>query len=327
MKAMVYQQYGPPEVLHLKDVPKPTPQANEVLVKIQATTVTAADYRLRAANFPPGFWLMARLGFGLTGPRKNILGGVLAGEVEAVGQSVTQFKVGDPVYAMTGASLGAYAEYICLPQDGAIALKPDNLTYKEAATIPFGALTALYFLRDLGKVQPGQKVLVYGASGSVGTAAVQIAKYLGAEVTGVCSTTNLELVKSLGADAVIDYTQEDFTQNGETWDVILETVGKRSFSACKKALKKDGLCLLVAAGLPEFLNVLWTAIIGGKKAIGGVSPERKEDLRFLKSLIEAGDLKPVIDKHYPFEQLPEAHRYAEKGHKKGNVAVSLVGQV
>jgi NADPH:quinone reductase-like Zn-dependent oxidoreductase len=263
---------------------------------------------------------------GLRKPNKSILGADLAGEIEAVGKDVKLFKKGDQVYGSDGNGLGAYAEYKCMSEAGALTIKPANMSYEEAVAIPFGALTALYFLQDKGNIQSGQKVLINGASGSVGTAAIQLAKYFGAEVTGVCSTTNLELVKSLGADKVIDYTQQDFTASGETYDLILDpVVGKTSFSRCKNSLKQNGRYLAVAGGLPELIQMLWTSMIGSKKVIfgGGEACERKESLVFLKELIEVGKLRPVIDRRYPLEQIVEAHRYVDKGHKKGNVVITV----
>ncbi|HXQ39389.1 MAG TPA: NAD(P)-dependent alcohol dehydrogenase [Anaerolineales bacterium] len=322
MKAVVYEKYGSPDVLEYQEVNKPAPKDNEVLIKVYATTVTVADFRSRSFTVPPAFWLPARITLGITKPKKPILGVELAGEIESVGKDVKRFKKGDRVFAATLISYGAYAEYKCLPEDAAIAIKPSNLTYEEAAALPIGARTALHYLRK-ANVQPGQKVLVYGSSGSVGTYAVQLAKYFGAEVTGVCSTANVELVKSLGADQVIDYTAEDFSANGETYDVIFEAVDKSSFSACVKALKKDGIYLNATSPLPGF-QMLWTKMTTDKKLfLGENPPESAEDLILLKELVEAGQLKPVIDRCYPLEQIVEAHRYVDKGHKKGNVVITV----
>jgi NADPH:quinone reductase-like Zn-dependent oxidoreductase len=326
MKAIVYEKYGPPEVLQLKEVEKPTPKEDEVLVKVYATTVTTGEVNARGFTFvPPGFGPLPRLMLGLRKPKKTILGSDLAGEIEAVGKDVKQFKEGDQVFGIDSNGSGAYAEYVCRPEEGALAIKPANITYEEAAAVPFGACTALYFLRDKGNIQSGQKVLINGASGGVGTYAVQLAKYYGAEVTGVCSTRNLELVKSLGADKVIDYTKEDFTQSGETYDIIFDMVGKSSFSRCKSSLKQNGFYLAVAGGLKELIQMLWTSVIGSKKVIfgGGLASERKDYLLFFKELIEAGKLKAVIDRRYPLEQMAEAHRYVDKGHKKGNVVITV----
>lgn len=320
MKAIVCTEYGSPDVMQLKEVVKPTPKENEVLIKIYATTVTSADLRIRKADpFPVRFF------YGFIRPKNStVLGSELAGEIEAVGKNVKQFKVGDSVFAGAGISLGANAEYICLPEEGAVAIKPSNMTYEEAASVPFGATTSLIFLRDKGKIQSGQEVLIYGASGALGMAAVQLAKFFGTQVTGVCSTAKLELVKSLGADNVIDYTKEDFTQSGKIYDIIFDTSGKSPFSGCLSSLKNNGLYLrAVHINLSPILRGLWTSITSSKKVIGGVAIERKEDLIFLKELIEAGKMKSVIDRHYPLEQTAEAHRYIEQGHKKGNVIINV----
>ena len=323
MKAIVYHQYGAPDVLQLQTVEKPVPNENEVLVKVHATTVTAADTRVRSFTVPRSIWLPARIALGVRKPKNKILGAELAGEIESVGKEVKRFKQGDLVFAATLPNFGAYAEYKCLPEDVAISLKPSNLTAEEAAALPIGGRAALHYLRK-ANIQSGQNVLVYGASGSVGSYAVQLAKYFGAEVTGVCSSSNLNLVKSLGADRVIDYTVEDFSTNGETYDVIFEAVDKSSFSACMRSLKPEGVYLNITAPLPG-LRMLWAQMTSGKRLILGESiPEKPESLIFLKELVEAGKIKPVIDKVYPLEQVVEAHRYVDKGHKKGNVAINLV---
>ena len=322
MKAMVYEKYGPPEVLHLKEIEKPTPKNNEVLIKIQATTVTSGDWRVRSLNVPTGFGLIMRLVFGVSKPKQPILGTELAGVVESVGKDVSKFKVGDPVFAFSDAAMGCYAEYKCMPEDGAVALKPSNLSYEEAAALSFGGTTALHFFKK-AKLQRGEKVLINGASGGVGTAAVQLAKHFGAHVTGVCSTANMELVRSLGASHVIDYTVDDFTQNGETYDVIVDTAGTAPFSRSKASLKEKGRLLQVLGSLPDMLRIPWVSITSSKKVIAGPAAGRAEDLRFLAALAEAGEFKPVIDRRYPFEQIAEAHRYVDTGRKKGNVIITL----
>lgn len=322
MKAIVYERYGPPDVLQLKEVEKPAPKDNEVLIKAHATTVTSGDCRVRGLNVPVGFGLISRLVFGIMRPRQPILGTELAGEIESIGKDVGKFNVGDQVFANGGVRMGCYAEYKCMPEDGVVALKPANLTYDEAAALSFGGTTALDFLRR-GKLQSGEKVLINGASGGVGTAAVQLAKHFGAEVTGVCSTANLDLVRSLGATHVIDYTKEDFTRNGETYDVIVDTVGTAPFSRSKDSLKEGGRLLLVLAGLPDMLPIPWVSLTTSKKIIAGPAAERTEDLRFLAELAQAGEFRPVIDRRYPFEQIAEAHRYVDTGRKKGNVIITL----
>ncbi|MFC1731127.1 NAD(P)-dependent alcohol dehydrogenase [candidate division KSB1 bacterium] len=321
MKAIVCTKYGPPEVLQLKEVNKPSPKNDEALIKVYASTVTTGDCRIRSFTFAKWFWLPGRIIFGLTKPRREIPGWELSGEIESVGKDVKLFKKGDKVFGYNkGISFGGTnAEYKCLSEDRLVAINLAKLSYEEAAVISIGGLTALHFLRK-GNIQEGQKVLIYGASGSVGTYAVQLAKYFGAEVTGVCSSRNFELVKSLGADNVIDYLKEDFTKKGQTYDIIFDTVSKISFSHCKSSLKQKGIYLTVDW---PFLQVLWTSLTSNKKIIIGMAPDKIEDLIFLKDLVEKKKIKPVIDKTYPLEQAVEAYRYADKGHKKGNVVINV----
>lgn len=323
MKAVVYDQYGSPDVLRPKEVEKPTPKDNEVLVKVSVTTVTVADSRLRSFTVPLSYWLPARIALGITKPKQAILGAELAGEIESVGKDVTRFELSDQVFASTlEHGFGAYAEYRCLPEDGLLAIRSTNLTPEQATTLPIGGRTALYYLRE-ANIQPGQKVLIYGASGSVGTFAVQLAKHLGAEVTGVCSTSNLELVKSLGADKVIDYTKEDFTKNGETYDVIFDAVGKASYSGSLSSLKEDGAYLQAVAAPGISLRMRLTSMTSSKKLVGGGPPPKSEDLVFLQELVEKGAINPVIDRVYSMEQIVEAHRYVDTGRKKGNVVITV----
>lgn len=321
MKAIVYEEYGPPQVLHLKEVEKPAPKENEVLIKVHAITVTKYDCWVRSRTAPPGFGLLLRISSGRE-PKQPILGTELAGEIVGVGTGVTRLKEGDQVFGYPGMNLGAYAEYKCLPEE-AVALKPANLSYEEAAAVLQGALTALYFLRK-GNIQRGSKVLIFGASGGVGGYAVQLARHhFGAEVSGVCSSTKMDYVKSLGANQVIDYTQEDFTQNGQVYDIIFDTIGKTSVARSRKSLKENGSYLLATFGLPTLVQVLWFSKTSSRNFEIGALKEKTTDLIFLKDLLEAGVIKPAIDRCYPLEGIVEAHRYVEKGNKKGNVVVTI----
>lgn len=325
MKAVVCTKYGPPEVLQLKEIEKPVPKDKEVLIKIQATTVSAADYRVRSFQVPTIFWIPGRLMLGLRKPRKPILGMELSGEIEAIGKDVTKFKQGDQVFAATLQTFGAYAEYICLPEEGPIAIKPTNISFEEVAAIPIGARTAYHYLKKIANIKPKQKVLIYGASGSVGTYAIQLAKYFGAEVTGVCSTANLSWVKSLGADKVIDYTKGNFWEEFETYDILFVTIDKLPFAVCKKALKETGIYLNIGRPIPSF-HMIWTSLTSRNKVVVGEnSPESSEALIILKKIMEEGYLKPVIDKVFTLDQIVEAHKYVDKGHKKGNVVIVVNG--
>lgn len=318
MKAWLCRRYSGPEVLELAEVPKPVPKDNEILVKILATTVTAGDWRVRTMDVPRGLGLVARAALGFSGPRQPILGTELAGVVEAIGKSVTRFKPGDAVMAFPGGKMGCHAEFRTLAEDGPVALKPENLSFEEAASLCFGGSTALHFLRK-GQVKPGEKILVIGASGGVGTALVQLAKHLGAKVTGVTSTGNLALVASLGAHRVIDYTSQDFTKRGESWDVIADTVGTTSLSRCRHALNEKGRLLAIAGDLSAMLSAIWAP----KQVIAGPAEERPEDVAQLAALAAAGALRPVIDRRYSFAQLPEAHAYVARRRKRGSVAVTV----
>lgn len=330
MKAIVYSEYGAPEVLRLAEVETPMPRDNEIRVRVRATSVTVGD--LWARNFkaisprefsmPFPLWIPSRMFFGISKPRISILGSEFAGEVESVGKDVNRFKKGDAVFGYRGQSMGANAEYLCIPENGMVAHKPANMTHEEAAAVPYGALTALSLLRKVN-VQAGQKVLVIGASGSIGSAAVQLAKYFGAEVTGVCSAAGLDFVKSLGADKVIDYTKEDFTQNGETYDLIFDIMRKSSFAKCGNSLKPNGIYLLASFKMKQVFQMLWTSMRGGKRVACALSGEKIEDLDFIKGLVEMGRLKSIVNKSYPLEQTAEAHRYAETGGKQGNVVITV----
>ena len=334
MRAVIWTKYGPPDVLQLQEVEKPAPKDNEVLIRIYATTVTAGDCEQRSLKLP--FWqaLPVRAYVGLKTPtRIMILGMELAGEIESAGKDVKLFKEGDQVFAATGfVGMGTNAEYICLPEkpeEGALVLKPANMSYEEAAAVPVGGLEALHFLRQ-GNIQSGQKVLINGAGGTIGLFAVQLAKYFGAEVTGVDSTRKLDMLRSIGADQVIDYTQEDFTKSGQSYDFILDVVSKSSFSDSIRSLKQNGRYLIVNPGLSQMVRGRWTSMISrlpgrqtGKKEIFGAAYPKSEDLIFLKELVEAGKIESVIDRCYPLEQIPEAHRYVETGHKKGNVVITV----
>lgn len=317
MKAIVYTHYGSPEVLQLKEVAKPVPKDNEILLRIKATAVNSGDVRLRKAD--P---FAVRFIFGLRKPKINILGSVFSGEVESIGSRVTLFKAGDQVFGHTNMRFGAYAEYICVPEDGSLALKPAAISHREAAVIPFGAVTALHFFKKT-TIKPNQKVLIVGASGAVGSAAVQLAKSYGAIVTGVCSTANIDLVKSIGADKVIEYTKEDFTQNGEIYDLIFDTVNTISVSRSVRSLTKKGIMILSAAGMSQMFQGWWVSVSSSRKVLTGVIKHKASDIIFLKELVEAGKFKPVIDRTFPLMQMAAAHAYVEKGHKKGNVAIEV----
>lgn len=328
MKAIVWTRYGPPDVLQLQEVEKPVPKDNEVLIRIRATTVTAGDCEMRSLQFPIYLSLVMRLWRGLLKPKGTTIPGTeLAGEVEAVGRNVTLFKEGDPVFGAAGLHFGAAAEYICLPEkpgemEGGVAIKPANMTYEEAAVVPFGGRDALHFLRK-GDVQSGYKILINGAGGSIGTFAVQLAKYFGAEVTAVDSAEKLDMLRSIGADHVIDYKREDSTARSEVYDVIFDVVGKLSFSPNEGSLKPDGTYITANPRLPQMLQGVWTSMRSSRKVVMETANGTIEDLVFLKRLIEAGKLRAVVDRCYPLGEIAEAHRYVETGQKQGNVVITV----
>ncbi|HRQ36877.1 MAG TPA: NAD(P)-dependent alcohol dehydrogenase [Chloroflexota bacterium] len=331
MKAIVYTEYGSPDVLHLQEVSEPAPKENEILIRVAATAVNYGDLVARnfknisyaEFNMPTIFMLPARFSFGWSKPKNPILGNEFSGVVEVVGHQVTRFKPGDPVFGYRGMNMGANAEYLCMPETGTVAHKPANLSHAETAVIP-GALIALNILKKVN-IRPGQKVLINGASGSIGSAALQLAKAQGAHVTGVCGTPRLAFVQALGADAVIDYKKEDFTQNGETYDLILDVLGKSSFARCKNSLKPGGVYLLASFKMKAVFQMLWTSIVGDKKVICALVGDSAADLVVIKEMAEAGQIKGLVDRCFPLEQATEAHRYVQAGHKRGNVVI-IIGE-
>lgn len=330
MKALTYREYGSPDVLQVQEFETPSPKDNEILVKIQASNINFGDTLVR--NFkavsprqftmPALLWIPTRITIGINKPNIKILGSEFAGDVVAVGKDVSRFKVGDAVFGYRGITMGAAAEYLCVAEDSLIVHKPEHIRYEEAATVPYGALTAISLLRK-ANIQAGQKVLINGASGSIGSAAVQLAKHYGAEVTGVCGTARLEMVKALGADHVIDYNQEDFTQNGETYDLILDVLNKSSFDKCKHSLNSGGIYLLASFKFKQLRQMLWTSFFGDKKVVCALSDEHLDDLLAIEDLVKADAIKAVIDRCYPMEQAAEAHRYIEAGHKRGSVVLTI----
>ncbi len=330
MKAIVFEKYGPPEVLEVKEIEKPVPEDNEILIKVHATPVNYGDITARnfanitsrEFNMPLLMWLPARIMFGFNKPKTKILGSEFSGEIESVGQNVKKFKKGDAVFGYLGQNMGANAEYLCMPENGKVAIKPANITYEEAAAIPYGALTALNILKKVN-IQKGHKVLINGASGGIGSAAVQLAVYFGAQVTGVCGTPRIEFVKSLGAEKVIDYKKQDFTTNGEKYDLIFDILGKSSYNRCKNSLNQNGIYLLASFKTKQLLQMLWTKLFGDKKVICAISMEKPKDMEFVKELVEAGNLKSIIDINFPMEQAVKAHRYVEQGENKGKVIIKI----
>lgn len=332
MKAIVYIEYGSPDVLHLAEVEKPTPKDNEILVKVHATSVNYGDIAARnfkeitpqKFNMPLIIWFIAKISFGLRKPVNPILGSEFAGEVESIGKDVQRLKEGDQVFGYVGPNMGAYEEYLCMSEEGCVAIKPTNMTDEEAAAVPYGAIMALNLLGK-ANIQRGQKVLINGASGGIGSAAVQLARYhFGAEVTGVCGTQRLDYVKSLGANKVIDYTKEDFTQNGETYDLIFDVLGKSSYSLCKNSLNPNGILLFASFKMRKLFDMLWTSKTGSRKVICAIAPGSLQDLMTVKQLIEAGKIKSIIDKSFSMEQAAEAHQYVEAGRNKGKVVITML---
>lgn len=330
MKAIIYETYGPPEVLKLVEIEKPDPKENEILIKNHAASVNYGDTLARnfkdvtpgKFNMPFLFWIMARGFFGFNRPKVKILGSEFAGDVEAVGKSVTRFKVGDKVFGYRGQSMGTYAEYFVVPEKSVVAIKPDSISYEQAAAVPGGSMVALFILSKLN-IQKGQKILIVGASGGNGNFAVQIAKNFGAEVTGVCGTNRVDFVKALGADKVIDYTKQDFTNNGEKYDIILDVLGRTGFSKCKNSLTEKGKYVLVSFKAKQLLQMMWTSFFSSKKVMCVLSPQKPEDLLAVSKMIEEGKIKSILDKTFPKEQAAEAHRYVEQGNKKGNVVITF----
>lgn len=323
MKAAVYRTYGPPSVVRVEDVPTPRPKDHEVLIRIRAATVSSADWRIRSLHLPRGFGIFARQAFGVFGPRKPILGTELSGTIEAVGRAVTRFSIGEAVFAFPGTDLGCHAEFRTMRDDGRIARMPAGLTFEEAAALSFAGTTALYYLRDLANVGAGDEVLIVGASGAVGSAAVQLARHFGARVTGVTSTANVELVRALGADRVIDYTRDDFRRGPTAWDIIVDTVGAADFASCAPVLKEGGRLALVVATLPQLLGALRSRRAGGRRVLAGSANERVEDLLTLRALAEEGHFKPLIDRCYPLDQIAAAHAHVDTHRKRGSVVVTM----
>ena len=325
MKAIKCTKYGPPEVLKVVNIDKPVPNDNELLIKIFATTVTIADCRVRGFNIPASFWLPAKLALGFSKPRQPILGGELSGIIEAVGRNVRKYKVGDKVFAFLGHKFGAYAEYVCIDEHDCVALKPENLNFEQSAALPFGGITALHFLKK-GKLLKGENILIYGASGSVGTSAVQLAKYFGAQVTGVCSTGNLDLVKKLGADKVVDYTKTDLADLHEKFDMVFDTVGKGDISKTINIIKPQGRYLHAVTTPFTEINIRLKLLKSNVKLIGGTFNPTVEHINFIKKLADEGFLKPAIDRQYRFDEIVPAHEYVDKGHKKGNVTIKVMDE-